>query len=102
MIEPPILSGNPPETHDAATRALFGRWAREADRSWTRSFQAPDAILARPIRVSDEPRPGPVSRLLCRYGRHRWVTMTTGRAGFVRFQRCERGCGTPRIVKGRP
>jgi len=44
---------------------------------------------------------GSVSRLLCNLGLHRWHLMTTGRAGFVKFERCSRGCGAIRTRKGR-
>lgn len=36
----------------------------------------------------------------CRLGLHAWHLMTSGRAGFVRWERCRRGCGATRMRKG--
>ncbi len=40
-------------------------------------------------------------RPLCDLGLHHWHLMTTARAGFVKFDRCSRGCGATRTRKGR-
>lgn len=107
MSDYPILRGEVDRAmrFDPRTAALG---VRDHDRASVQSYVG--AVWARDRypttkrngALSDEPRPGLLSRLACHFGHHRWVTMTTGRAGFVKFQRCERGCGTPRIVKGRP
>ena len=36
----------------------------------------------------------------CAIGDHDWVVMTTGRQGYVNWERCARGCGSQRIRKG--
>lgn len=41
------------------------------------------------------------SAFRCAIGDHDWAQMTTGRSGYVNWDRCARGCGTTRIVKGR-
>jgi hypothetical protein len=84
-------------SRDAIQAAAYG--ARRDDRLNVRSYLSVDATTPARAR-SDEPRPGPLSRLACHFGIHRWVTMTTGRAGFVHFQRCDRRCGSDRVVKG--
>lgn len=38
--------------------------------------------------------------LFCAAGMHRWHLMTSGRAGFVKWYRCKRGCGARKMVKG--
>ena len=96
----PRLSGTADAALSADARRAMAGYAGQHDRLNTRSYLGAD--IKRAGRMTDEPRPGPLSRLLCHFGMHRWVTMTTGRAGFVHFQRCDRGCGTPRIVKGGP
>lgn len=41
-----------------------------------------------------------IGKLLCAAESHRWHLMTSGRAGFVRWYRCKRGCGARKMVKG--
>lgn len=41
-----------------------------------------------------------IGKLFCAAESHRWQLMTSGRAGFVRWYRCRRGCGARRMVKG--
>ena len=41
-----------------------------------------------------------IGMLLCAGDSHRWHLMTSGRAGFVRWYRCKRGCGARKMVKG--
>jgi hypothetical protein len=42
----------------------------------------------------------PVGLEACAIAYHDWETMTTARAGFVKFDHCRRGCGASRTWKG--
>jgi hypothetical protein len=100
MSDYPILRGELERALAFDQRRAMAGWAGRTDRYSVRSYLGAPAVK-RNGALSDESRPGLLSRLACHFGHHRWATMTTGRAGFVHFQRCGRGCGTPRIVKGR-
>ena len=96
----PRLSGTVDNILTPETRRAMAGWVGRDDRASVRSYLGVDAPS--PILVADEPRPGLFSRLVCHFGLHRWVTMTTGRAGFVQFQHCALRCGGSRIEKGGP